>query len=568
MFSHRNLLRLVGLIAAISIAAGCAAPTSAPAATGAPQATTAPAATTAPQATTAPAATNAPQATTAPAATTAPQPTTAPVATQATSGGITVRVAIGDPCGQSNSLDPINQPGAECSVMVNMIYNRLLDKDSSLQVHPELATSYDHNADATLWTFHLRHGVKFQDGHELTSKDVVWTFKRLLDPAAKSEAASQLGFLDPNGITGPDTYTVVFKTLKPVPELPALITIKNTFIIPDGKTEADLKLKGEGTGPFMAVDFQPVQTPHVFVKNPNYWEPGLPKADRVELYTIAENPSAVAALQSGQVDIIQQADFATIPTLKGDPKIKLLQSGPSTSLFLAMWTDTAPFSDIRVRQAFKKLIDRKQVVDTAWLGYGVIGDDNPIDPSSPWAWRKDVPARDVPGAIKLLADAGYGPNKPLKVDLYTTDNLPGQVILAQVFKANAAEAGVDVNVIVSPASEYWDKIWLHQPFVVSAHVLRPPGEAIGLSFRSNSQYPETHWFKKDFDALLDTANTTIDDAARLKAYQQLEQTISETGGDIFEGKYFTVAAMRTNCSGYEPHSQVSRFDPRNLTCTK
>jgi peptide/nickel transport system substrate-binding protein len=179
-----------------------------------------------------------------------------------------------------------------------------------------------------------------------------------------------------------------------------------------------------------------------------------------------------------------------------------------------------------------------------------------------------VPPRDVEGAKALLAAAGYGPSKPLKVDLYTTDNLPGQVILAQVFKANAADAGVEVNVIVSPASEYWDKVWLHQPFVVSAHVLRPPGEAIGLSFASNSQYPETHWFKKDFDALLNTANTTIDAAARLKLYQQLEQTITEQGGDVFEGKYFTVAGIRSNCSGYEPHSQISRFDARNLTCTK
>src|SRR6516165_6220738 len=139
-----------------------------------------------------------------------------------------VKIAIGDPCGEANSLDPINQPGNECSVMVNQVYNRLLDKDSQFQGHPELAESWQHNPAATQWTFHLRKGVKFHDGHELTSKDVVWTFKRLLDPAAKSEGAAQLAFLDPNGITGPDRYTVVFKLPKPVAELPGLITIKNT----------------------------------------------------------------------------------------------------------------------------------------------------------------------------------------------------------------------------------------------------------------------------------------------------------------------------------------------------
>jgi peptide/nickel transport system substrate-binding protein len=480
----------------------------------------------------------------------------------------TVKISIGDPCGETNSLDPVNQPGNECSVMVNQVYNRLLDKDSAFQVHPELAESFSHNADATQWTFRLRKGVKFHDGHELTSKDVVWTFKRLLDPASKSEGAAQLAFLDPNGITGPDPYTVIFKLPKPVAELPGLITIKNTWIIPDGKTEAELKLKGDGTGPFMAVNFQPKQTPHVFVRNPNYWESGRPKADRLEFYTIAENNTTTAAIRSGQVDLAEQVDFASIPALQKDPNIKLLKSGPSTTLLLVMWTDTPPYKDIRVRQAFKKVIDRKKIVDTIWLGYGVIGDDNPIQPVSPYAWRKQVPPRDVQGAKKLLTEAGYGPNKPLKVDLYTTDNLPGKVQIAQLFKAMAADAGVQVNVIVGPASEYWDNVWLKQPFVVSAHVARPPAEAIGLSFRSNSKYPETHWFHKDFDALLGKAVTTVDDAQRLKLYKQLEQIISERGGDVFEGAYFTVAALRKNCSGYVPHVQIARFDTRDLTCTK
>ena len=480
----------------------------------------------------------------------------------------TVKIAIGDPCGEANSLDPINQPGNECSVMVNQVYNRLLDKDSQFQVHPELAESWQHNPAATQWTFHLRKGVKFHDGHELTSKDVVWTFKRLLDPAAKSEGAAQLAFLDPKGISGLDRYTVVFKLPKPVAELPGLITIKNTWIIPDGKTEAELKLHGDGTGPFMAVNFQPKQTPHVFVRNSNYWEHGRPKADRLEFYTIAENNTTVAAIQSGQVDLAEQVDFASVPVLQKDPKITLLKSGPSTTLLLVMWTDTPPFKDIRVRQAFKKLIDRQKIVDTIWLGNGVIGDDNPIQPISPYAWRKEVPGRDVEGAKKLLADAGYGPDHPLKVDLYTTDNLPGQLQIAQLFKAMTADGGVQVNVITSPASEYWDNVWLKQPFVVSAHVARPPAEAIGLSFRSNSKYPETHWFHKDFDALLEKAVTTVNDAQRLTLYKQLEQTISEQGGDVFEGAYFTIAALRKGCSGYTPHVQIARFDTRDLTCAR
>lgn len=552
MKANKQFSLMIALAILVLLIAACAAPAAPPANTGSSAATNAPAVTSAPAATNAPVATNAPAAT----------------AASGSSGAVTVKIGIGDPCGEANTLDPSNQPGAECSVWMNLVYNRLLDKDSDFQVHPELAESVDHNADGTEWTFHLRKDVKFSDGKPFTAKDVVFSFKRLLDPATKSEAAAQLAFLDPAGITAKDDYTVIFKTPKPVAELPGLITIKNTWIVQDGASDADIKTKGIGTGPFVAVDFQPKQAPHVFVKNANYWEKGLPKADRLEVYTIAEGTTASAALQSGQIDVLQQVDFPSIPAVKNDANIKLVTSGPSTSLILVMWVDTPPFDDIRVRTALKKLVDRQQIVDTAWLGYGVIGDDNPIPPNSPFAWRKEVPPRDVEGAKKLLAEAGYGPDKPLKLDLYTTDNLPGQVAIAQVFKENAADAGVQVNVITGPASEYWDNVWLKQPFVVSAHVARPPGEAIGLSFRSNSNYPETHWFKPEFDALLDKANTTVNDAERLKLYQQLEQIITEQGGDIFEGKYFTVAGLRKNCDGYTPHVQISRFDARNVICTQ
>ena len=512
--------------------------------------------------------TPAPTAAPAPTKAEAAAPTQAPPSTQAPAQENVVRIALIDPCGEKNSLDPINQPGGECSVMVNQVYNRLLDLDSNFVVHPELAESFESNAEATEWTFHLRKGVKFHDGHELTSKDVVWTFKRLIDPKAGSEAAAMLAFLKPEGIIAVDDYTVKFVVDKPVPELPNLISIKNTWIVPDGATEETLRLKGDGTGPFIAVDFQPVQQPHVFVRNPNYWEAGLPKADRLEFYEIPEATTRNAAIQSGQVDIVQNVDFATIGTLKNDPNIKLLETGASTSLTLSMWVDKAPFNDLRVRQALKKLVDRKAMLATALMGYGEIGDDNPIPPSSPYAWRTQVPDRDLEGAKRLLAEAGYGPDKPLKVDLYTSDTLPGMLPMAQLFKEQAAEAGVEVNLIVGPASEHWDNVWLKQPFVTSGWTMRGPGDGLAIAYRSNSQYPETHWFRKDYDAILDQANTTVDPKARADLYKKAEQMLTEEGGAIIPLFTHTIAAIRTNCEGYQPHVQISRFDARNCFCKR
>ncbi len=386
----------------------------------------------------------APTPTTEAAATLAPAVTQASVVTQAPATASVTRclqVALSISSGETNSLDPIAVPTTEQAVMINQVYNRLMDVDSTFVVHPELADSWESNSAATEWTFHLHKNVKFSDGRDFTANDVVWTYKRLIDPKTGSEAAATLAFLKADGIIAVDPLTVKFTTDKPVPELPLLITTKNTWIVPDGSTSETLKLKGVGTGPFIPVDFQPVQQPHKFVRNPNYWQAGLPKSDCVDFYVIQEPTTRVGSIQSGQVDIVEYVDFSTIPTLTKDTNIKLLTTGASTTITFSMWVDTPPFKDLRVRQALKKLIDRKAMVDTVLLGYGVIGDDNPIPPTSPFAWRTDVPPRDLEGAKALLAAAGYSASKPLKIDLYAADFLPGVTSLAQMFKEQAAGGG-------------------------------------------------------------------------------------------------------------------------------
>ena len=97
----------------------------------------------------------------------------------------------------------------------------------------------------------------------------------------------------------------------------------------------------------------------------------------------------LAALQTGQVDFSQQVAYEVVPALKSDSRVKLTATGASTSMTMPMWTDTAPFDKVEVRQALKKVVDREQIVQTALLGYGVVGDDNPVPPSSPDAWRQD-----------------------------------------------------------------------------------------------------------------------------------------------------------------------------------
>jgi len=500
---------------------------------------------------------------------------TAAVAVSTSSAGRTPAAANAAKCvkyagvessGNKNSLDPAQQPSSQNSLNMNASYDRLTTEDDNWKVLPSLATSWKSNSSGTVWTFQLRKGVKFWTGAPFTSADVVYTFRRVLDPKTGSEGASQMSFLKPSGIQAAGPYAVKFVTAKPVAELPLLITNKNTFIVQKGSSTATLRTKGAGTGPFIPVNFKPVQQVHMFKRNPNYWQKGLPKAPCLQTYVIQEANSMLAALQTGQVDFAQQVAYEIVPALKNDKRVKLTATGASTSMTMPMWTDTPPFNNLAVRQALKMVIDRKQMVATALLGYGVVGDDNPVPPSSPDAWRHTVPGPDVAGAVKLLSSAGYNSSNPLKVDIYTADMIPGIVNMVQLYKQQAAKAGIEVNVITGPASEYWDNVWLKHPFQVSAWSAHPAGLALSIAYLQNAPYAESHWKVPAFDALIQKANTTVNPAARSALYKQAGKMLTQQGGEIIPAFQRVVAAQRSNCSGYVPSIQFVQFDLTHLQC--
>lgn len=468
--------------------------------------------------------------------------------------------------GELLNLDPIIQNATQNSIMVGVVYNRLLDVDSNFELIPELAVSWESNAAATQWTFHLRDDVTWHDGSPFTAADVAYTYRRLLDPTTGSEAVATLAFLNPQGIVAIDARTVRFDLEAPVVELPLLITTKNSWIVQDGATAEQLRFTPIGTGPFTPVDFDPAQEPFLFERNPTYWEDGLPLSDCIEFVAIQEATTMAAALFSGEVDIAQQVDFSILPALQHNPQFELTATGAATSVVFAAWVDTPPFDDVRVRKALKMVIDRNVMVETALLGFGIIGDDNPIPPGTHYAWRDDVPAQDIEGARALLAEAGYNESNPLVVELYTTEYIPGATLLAQIFKEQAAEAGIRLQLVIGPPSEHWDNVWLKQPFVGSGWLMRPPGEAFTIAYRSNAQSPETHWFREDFDALVETAIREPDAEVRRELYRKAGRMLSEEGGAIIPVFQQIVAAVRSGCSGYQPHVQLSRADLRSAVC--
>jgi peptide/nickel transport system substrate-binding protein len=483
--------------------------------------------------------------------------------------------AAGDECakvlgyewsGEKQSMDPADMESGDDAYHIFAVYNRLVDVDDNYNIIPELATEWSSSDDHLTWTFKLRQGVKFHSGKDFTAKDVVYTFKRMLDPALGSGARAVLEFLDPDGIKAVDDYTVTFTTKKPVVELPVLITNKFGNIVPDGAKHDDLRLHEDGTGPFMQDQFTPNAPVRILKKNPNYWDAGKPKSDCLKITVAQEAVAAVSAMKAGQVDLMLNVDPSVIPALKDDPNVTLLQTGASNSMTIAMWVDTPPFDNVKVRQAMKMVVDRQAMVDTVLLGFGETGADNPVPLGSPASFVKDAPKQDIEGAKKLLADAGHADG--LKFDLYTAEGVPGMVRMAQVYAEMAKAAGIDVNVIVTPADSFWDNVWLKKSIVTSAWSMRPPGEGLAVAYTQTAKWPETHWKRQDYDDLLLKANTTPDEAERIKTFQQVGKLMADEGGEIIPMFVHQVLALRKGCTGYTPRAQNFNLNFEDLSCSK
>ncbi len=474
-------------------------------------------------------------------------------------------VLIGpDWSGETLSPDPARLLSISDVYHARMVYEPFVAADSTMQPIPWLAESWEANATATEWTFKVRQGVKFHDGSPLTADDVVYTFRRLLDPATASPAASELGAIKPDAFQAVDAATVKVTLESAIAELPSVLATKHGMVVKKDASSDDIRFRPNGTGPFTLKELKLGDLKTTFDKNAGYWREGVPKSDCLTVTAITEPLSRVAALQSGEADIVLVVDPATIGALKADPNMTLTKAEGGTAVTMGMFIDKPPFDNPKVRQAMKLVIDRQAIVDTALLGFGVPGNDNPILPSSPDAYRPDVMQRDVAKAKQLLTEAGHPDG--ISVDLHAADLMPGTMAMVQAYQQMASEAGIKVNIVNENAGEYWDTIWLKQAFAVSNWGMRTTPAALSVAYRKTAPWNETHFFNDKYDALLDEAAKTLDPDARRKLYQEAQRMIAEEGGVIIPMFANIVAATRKGCTGYTPASDHNRPDFTEIKC--
>jgi len=198
------------------------------------------------------------------------------------------------------------------------------------------------------------------------------------------------------------------------------------------------------------------------------------------------------------------------------------------------------------------------------LGMAVPGNDSPIPPSWPSAYSPDAPKQDIEGAKKLLAEAGH-PNG-IDIELNTAES-GGMLGLAQAVQQMTAPAGIRIQLVNNPGDTYWDTVWLKRPFFTSTWQSRPPGEALSYLFSSNAKYNEGRWKNPEFDALIASARTELDDAKRVELYKKAQTLLAEQGSVIVPFFYQSVYAMRKACDGFSPPLQVISPNFETVTCS-
>ncbi|MCM2563287.1 ABC transporter substrate-binding protein [Lutimaribacter sp. EGI FJ00015] len=456
--------------------------------------------------------------------------------------GGTMRVGIQGGA-SSDSLDPALAANS-VSTQVNRLWGEpLVELAPESGVEGKVAESFSSSPDARIWTFKIRQGITFSNGKTVTADDVVATIERHSGEETKSGA---LGLLRNIQNVSADGDSVVIELDGPNADLPYYMADYHLMIQPNGGK--DDPTAAIGTGPYILKEVD-MGVRFIAEKNPNYWG-DLGHADTIEVLVINDNTARVAALQSGQVDMIDRVPPRTAGLIERAPNITVrTTSGPGHYVFI-MHCDTAPFDNNDLRLALKYGMNRQEMVDKILFGYGSVGNDTPINASYPLYSEIEQREYDPDKAKFHLDKSGFDGT----VLLRTSDNsFPGAPDASALFQQSCAAAGINVEIKREPNDGYWSEVWNKQPFCTSYWSGRPTQDQMyATAYLSTADWNDTRFNNEKFDQLLVAARAELDEAKRTQMYADMGTIVHNEGGLICPMFNDFVEATSDRIAGWVP----------------
>lgn len=476
-----------------------------------------------------------------------------------------IRVGVIPP--PAHGLDPHTYADTGSLVTGNIAGEMLTRTTESLTVVPELATSWKPNADASVWTFALRKGVKFHTGQEMKADDVVATFKRLTDKKSGSQALSAYqGVLSPDGVRKVDDYTVEFHLDAPTASFPYLTssTTYQAIVLPANYQVGTFEKTPQATGAFKLTGY----TPGVGATYERFdgWWGGRAPLDGVDVKYFSDDAAVISALLGDQIDLINEVQIATGRALINNAKAQIFRSRGATHRQVPMLTDAPPFNDYRIRQAVALTLDRPAILKRLFTNFGDLGNDSPFAPVYP-STNKSVPQRhkDIRAAKQLMAAAGKSSGFSVQLTTYKNFELPQ---LAQIIQSSVKQIGIKMSLRILTSTAYYagsqlgpPRGWGTTPWLnTSMNITDWGGRAVPnvyltSALKTKGVWNAAHYSSKRFNALASSFLAAIALADQKKYSGQMQRLLLHDTPVIWPYFYNVLGAGSTRVKGYKADSQ-------------
>jgi peptide/nickel transport system substrate-binding protein len=405
------------------------------------------------------------------------------------------------------------------------------------------------NGNAAMWDIRLRSGIEFTNGKPVTADDVIFSINRIVNPKSPGTGAASIGYVNYKGMKKMDSRTV--RVPLQFANAGFVDDIGQYFnnIVPIGYNPKN----PVGTAAWKYQSFTPGQQ-SVFVKNPNYWQSGRPYADQLTIIDFTDDTARVNALLAGQIDMADTVPTELIPQIQGNGNAVVIDNPAGGWLPITMRVDQAPFNDVRVRQAFRLIVNRPQMVQQVLSGHGQVGNDlyGRFDP----AYDSSLPQRhqDIEQAKSLLKAAGH---QNLTVTLVTGNILAGVPEESQVFAQQAKAAGVTVNLNKVDTGTFYGSNYLKWTFAMDFWGPRRYLSQVAQGSLPNSPFNETHWDNPQFKKLIAQARAEVNTAKRYDLIHQAQTIEYNEGGYIIAFFPNFTAGASSKIGGIPPGLQAT-----------
>jgi peptide/nickel transport system substrate-binding protein len=459
----------------------------------------------------------------------------------------------------TNTLDPA-LAASDVPFMVNSTWGEtLVDVELNGTLGMRVAEEVSSNADASQWMFKIRKGIEYHNGATLTADDVVATLKRHTDDKSQSGAQGIVKGITDMKVDG-DMVTLTLASGNA--DLPFLMADYHLMIQPGGGM--DNPAAGIGSGAYKIVSNEPgVRT--AFEKHANYWDSGRGHADQVEILSINDNTARTAAIQSGQIHIMNRVDPKIVELLAGNTDISIERAaGPGHYVFI-MRCDAAPFDNNDLRMALKMSVNRKEMVEKILGGMGSPGNDFPINAAYP-LFDDTIAQREYDAAMaaEFYKKSGHD-GSPIVLQV-APGAFPGAVEAAQLFQASANAAGVPLQVKLEPDDGYWSNVWNVAPFCASYWGGRPVQDQMySTAYLSTAEWNDTAFKDAHFDDLMIKARGELDQVKRKAMYSEMANLLRDTGGLILPMFNDWVEGRRAEVGGWIPNPAGSLMNGKALS---